>query len=192
MSGFPISMAGPLLAALRRLDREVDGEKYYMNRPHCYELPLPLEIEEELTAALADEGALDLDAWKAVRAKVGPELDGKLMGYALRMSTLATRVKDEKYVRAAALASVLGGDVDYDWRDLLIVTSAVNDAAKRIGADGEAIIRAAARVATPHRSNTLLTGFLRRKDIAKEPDGFAIEAVQTPQGVLYNFPAPRA
>ena len=171
------------LSSLEKFGASVKFEDYNFDNYH--RLPFPLDFEMELSRALPTFEFLDEQAWKAVREQVDLDLAAKLSVYALRMATWAVRRLDPGYIYCGMIALTLDNGIR-DPRDVLGAACVLYDAGLRIGPKPDDLVRKAARVATPERSNLLLQQFLFGPDHLKSLRSMGYEAVETPEGLLYK------
>jgi hypothetical protein len=176
-----------ILNALSNFDSALPSAAYQINWPASYTHPIPLEVEASLSDALTAVQTFDETTWRAIRAKVSSQLDDKLLAYALRSATLATRTRNATHLDRAMSAAILGNDYVYDYRDLFIVTSAIYDAATRLNVDAASVVRSAAHLATPGRAHTLTSGYLARPREMMTLDRFGLVAIETSNGFEYRF-----
>jgi hypothetical protein len=84
-----------------------------------------------------------------------------LGAFALRMAVLAARSDAIRVLRSGIFGLVIDDDL-IDYRDVLVVLSAIEDCSHRLGTDLKTVVEGAASVATERRYNTIVNDYLAR------------------------------
>jgi len=123
--------------------------------------PFPSEAELALLAALAGDKPPEQEDVIAVRGSLTRRQAYDLLIFACRTAILGARRGDRSVLRAGTYALVLDDD-ELDHRDVLVRLSIVEDCAKRVGGDLEAVMRDALPLASKHRHATIVNGYMSR------------------------------
>lgn len=148
--------------ALDRFFEFMEGRTYGDTYPDCCALPLPVEVETELATNIEAVEAFNDQSWRELRDEIDRIRSDRLMVFAFRMAMLATSTNDPRHIYHGMLASILGDDDCFDYRDLIVVTDHLHDAALRIGDDFRPIVRRVAWFATPRRARLVLRHHVQR------------------------------
>jgi hypothetical protein len=120
-----------------------------------------------------------------IRALVSRRLASQLMGFGVRMATLAVARRSPEMVRLALLAHAIEDLAAGDIRDNLCQLAVIADAARRTGADPGALFAEAADVAGAAIGHAL-RGYVTRDGGAPSLSSMGYRAVDTPEGVRYR------
>ena len=149
-----------------------------------HEVEGTLDFEEELSRNWDEFESLASAEWAEIRSIVDASLAGTLLIYSMRMSTLAVRGGNPRRLRDAVMGLVVDTDL-LDSRDIIVAATLAYDAATRIGADPEQLLRASMKYATPARKN-LLDEYLRGPSFTKSIRSMGFDAVETELGFVYS------
>lgn len=147
--------------------------------PTC---PGPLDLQ---FASLAEYYSLASESEREeIRAGVRDESRSLILGFSDRLSVLAARSGDERYVFLALLAHAIE-DFSYDPRENLVRLALVNHVAERLGMDTSSLFRRAGSLASEEAA-ARFASFVKRPPALKSLKAMKIREVMTDEGVDYR------
>jgi hypothetical protein len=154
------------------------------NLCNYWKSPLPHPIDKQIGELLRAWMALSEDDRRESASRISQFQSDVLKGYGERMASLAVRERNEEFIHLG-LVAIGVDDWRFDYRDNLVIVPLHYDAAKRIGADPDAIFERAA-LCLYGNSASGLRSFLRRTPHDKTIGvmGYAVDSNE--QGFRYR------